>query len=560
MSVNAKPKIPLTKYPNLSILTNLPKKTLIKDRFFLPVNKAQKPITKRTIIPKPILKAKNENKIQCKTNRNTSTMPSSVQYNKENKYKLPIKIKLPRERSRSAKKPSNVMSAKSTPPSSTASNSNEDLSNIITNNNSNVLMINNNNVLKNSTTFSLEANNCNNNPSIRSIKDIKDEYILTKKASESIQSKILNETNHLKYKMLFTGDTNPLQFSLQNNINKVNLGVFTSNYENYKINTSKSANFTSNEYRQLLDTYTMLEYGDSILSDLFEKEEIIAQPLEKHEITPRMRMKMVDWMIEVFSNVKTNDTTFFMAVNIMDRYFKFTSITHKPDDLHLIGLVCIFISSKFCDIYPIKLRALCEKIAHNKYKSEDILQMEDIIMKCLNYDILKPTSFDFMNFYFEDLFYFFENNFNIKNKILGEYLKYFIGNLNITITLDNMYYDKCSNAGKYTENMRFFLKCVLNYLLKMCCHDYEIINEKPSLIAASVMLVGMKICEEVNSIEYVNNFFMSKLSQLSKENNYAELAYETVRLEIHLGSEKYEPGDFDIQVAKREECSGVCEF
>ena len=512
MSVNAKLKIPPGKYPNLSILSNLPKKTVIKDRFFLPVNKPQKPITKRTILPKPILKSKCENKIQNKPNRNISTMPCSVQYNKENKYKLPIKIKIPRERSRSARKPSNVLSAKSTPPSSTASNSNEDLSNIIKNNQ--------NNVLKNSTTFSLEANNCMNNPTIRSIKDIKDEYILTKKASESIQSKILNETNHLKYKMLFNGETNPLQFSLQSNINKVNLGVFTSNYENYKINTSKSANFSSNEYRQLLDTYTMLEYGDSILNDLLEKEETISSPLEKHEITPRMRMKMVDWMIEVFSNVKTSEATFFMAVNIMDRYFKYTTISHKPEDLHLIGLVCIFVSSKFCDIYPIKLRALCEKIAHNKYKSEDILQMEDTIMKCLNYDILKPTTFDFMNFYFEDLFYFFENNFNIKTKILSEYLKSLIGNLNITITLDNVYYDKCANAEKFTENMRFFLKCVLNYLLKMCCHDYEIISEKPSLVAASVMLVGMKICEEVNSIEYVNSFFMSKLSQLSKVNNY----------------------------------------
>ena len=87
MSVNAKLKIPPGKYPNLSILSNLPKKTVIKDRFFLPVNKPQKPITKRTILPKPILKSKCENKIQNKPNRNISTMPCSVQYNKENKYK-----------------------------------------------------------------------------------------------------------------------------------------------------------------------------------------------------------------------------------------------------------------------------------------------------------------------------------------------------------------------------------------------------------------------------------------------------------------------------------------
>lgn len=50
------------------------------------------------------------------------------------------------------------------------------------------------------------------------------------------------------------------------------------------------------------------------------------------------------------------------------------------------------------------------------------------------------------------------------------------------------------------------------------------------------------------------------LGHLSKENNYAELAYETVRLEIHLSPVEYGPDDFDIQVAKREECSGICEF
>lgn len=50
------------------------------------------------------------------------------------------------------------------------------------------------------------------------------------------------------------------------------------------------------------------------------------------------------------------------------------------------------------------------------------------------------------------------------------------------------------------------------------------------------------------------------LGHLSKENNYAELAYETVRLEIQLDPVSYGPGDFDIQVASRDCCSGVCEW
>lgn len=45
------------------------------------------------------------------------------------------------------------------------------------------------------------------------------------------------------------------------------------------------------------------------------------------------------------------------------------------------------------------------------------------------------------------------------------------------------------------------------------------------------------------------------LGHLSKENNYEELAYETVKLELMLGESPYKPGDFPMHVASREEQS-----
>lgn len=45
------------------------------------------------------------------------------------------------------------------------------------------------------------------------------------------------------------------------------------------------------------------------------------------------------------------------------------------------------------------------------------------------------------------------------------------------------------------------------------------------------------------------------LGHLSKENNYEELAYETVRLEISMGDTNYKPDDFYITVAKRDSIS-----
>lgn len=50
------------------------------------------------------------------------------------------------------------------------------------------------------------------------------------------------------------------------------------------------------------------------------------------------------------------------------------------------------------------------------------------------------------------------------------------------------------------------------------------------------------------------------LGHLSKENNYAELAYETVKLEVTLGDNPYKGDDIPIQVAKRDTVSEIISF
>ena len=50
------------------------------------------------------------------------------------------------------------------------------------------------------------------------------------------------------------------------------------------------------------------------------------------------------------------------------------------------------------------------------------------------------------------------------------------------------------------------------------------------------------------------------LGHLSKENNYEELAYETVRLEVTLGDNPYKGDDFPITVAKRSSVSEIIDL
>ena len=44
---------------------------------------------------------------------------------------------------------------------------------------------------------------------------------------------------------------------------------------------------------------------------------------------------------------------------------------------------------------------------------------------------------------------------------------------------------------------------------------------------------------------------------ISKENNYAKLAYETVKLEVTLGDNDYKGEDLDMFVAKRDSVSEI---
>ena len=110
------------------------------------------------------------------------------------------------------------------------------------------------------------------------------------------------------------------------------------------------------------------EYGTDIENCLRkqEKDYTTKDCLVKHKITPALRARMVDWMIEVLTNFRCDDQTFFTAVSIMDRYFHAKDSVMEVSDLHLVGVTCMYMASKYEDIYPLKMSMVFEKIAHKK--------------------------------------------------------------------------------------------------------------------------------------------------------------------------------------------------
>jgi hypothetical protein len=138
------------------------------------------------------------------------------------------------------------------------------------------------------------------------------------------------------------------------------------------IDPIKNENVCINDKTIYLDRENSLllrNYGPEVYfytRDL-EKTCISKNFLKRHQINPEIRTKMVDWMIEVLTVYKSEAETFFLAVGIMDSYIDETTLILKSEDVHLIGMVSMFIASKFEDVIPIRMNSMISKIGHDMF-------------------------------------------------------------------------------------------------------------------------------------------------------------------------------------------------
>jgi len=351
-----------------------------------------------------------------------------------------------------------------------------------------------------------DINQCN----VKSKKEsqIKKTKTLVNKNSNASNSNSTN--NHFHRLSSFNMDND----SVNNSNTSTKVSTSSSlNLENLlvNVNLSKKNKIDTDDYREMFSKYVRDDYSNSILQSLLEDEKVNENFLNSHKITERMRTRMVDWMIEVLSNYHCDESTYFEAINLMDRYFKQCDIRHQilqPPELHLIGVTSMFIASKYQDIYPLRLKIVKDKIAHNKLSCQEIKDKEDEITRYLDYNLGLPTMWDFINLYLEEIFYINCNKHHIKNQILLDtYYK------NIMTDEDEQLANIVNK--KYTKNMLNLLKYVCVYLAKMNCHDYQLMQKKHSLLAASTIFVAIKICEQINKEEYINDYFTEKLNEIS---------------------------------------------
>lgn len=204
---------------------------------------------------------------------------------------------------------------------------------------------------------------------------------------------------------------------------------------------------------------------------------------------------MVDWMIEVLTNFKCDDQTFFVAINLLDRYFKASLTELLVNDLHLLGVTAMFIASKYEDILPLKMKIVYEKIAHKRLEIEQIKATELKLLKAIHYRIQAPSVLDFLKVYLRFIL-------DIEH----------VGNTSLTKQQKaELPQDSESPAGQ-----KLLIQKMALYLAKMSLHDYELAGRQASLVAIGSLFVSLKICEQLKRATLLTDDLITEMQRLTR--------------------------------------------
>ncbi|CEP22879.1 CLB2 [Cyberlindnera jadinii] len=167
----------------------------------------------------------------------------------------------------------------------------------------------------------------------------------------------------------------------------------------------------------------------------------LATYMEKQiHLTDYMRDELCDWLNAVHLKFRLLPETFFIAINIIDRFLSREVVL--PQALQLVGTAALFIASKYEEIYS-------PSVNHFAHESgcvvEDILNAEKYILEVLEFDLSYPNPMNFIR--------------------------------------------RISKADDYDVNTRNIAK----YFIEISVMDVEFIGVRPSLSAAAAMYLSRRL-------------------------------------------------------------------
>lgn len=133
----------------------------------------------------------------------------------------------------------------------------------------------------------------------------------------------------------------------------------------------------------------------SYMFTLEEEQAIRSDYLKDQKIfTPKIRQRLVNWCIDIQSQLKLLPETLYITIALIDRYFELVTVKQQSQ-VQLVAICATLIASKYEEIYPPEVGDLMY-LTQNCYSRRDIMRTEIEILQQLNFNLGKPIPLAFL--------------------------------------------------------------------------------------------------------------------------------------------------------------------
>ena len=193
------------------------------------------------------------------------------------------------------------------------------------------------------------------------------------------------------------------------------------------------------------DPFMVSEYVNDIF-DYLHHLEVVTLPrkedLYQHRNIRQNRDILVNWLVKIHNKFGLLPETLYLAINIMDRFLCKELV--QLDKLQLVGTSCLFIASKYEEVYSPSIKHFASE-TDGACTEEEIKEGENFILKTLDFGLNYPNPMNFLR--------------------------------------------RISKADDYDIQSRTLAK----FLLEISLVDFRFIGILPSLCAAAAMFLSRKM-------------------------------------------------------------------
>nr|ACT37345.1 cyclin B [Tachypleus tridentatus] len=190
---------------------------------------------------------------------------------------------------------------------------------------------------------------------------------------------------------------------------------------------------------------------------------------KQSQISGRMRSILVDWLVSVHQRFHLLQETLYLTVAILDRFLQENKVERCK--LQLVGVTCMFIASKYEEMYAPEIGDFVY-ITDNAYTKKEILKMECLILSVLEFNLGRPLPLHFLR--------------------------------------------RDSKAG----NADVMMHTLAKYLMELTLPEYHMAHISPSQLAAASLCLAMKLLDKApwtETLTYFSNYDELQLKSVMKQ-------------------------------------------